>query len=131
MAKLKTNENPILVLDRTLGGFFTGDQIERLKEIYDDPGADDTFGVLAIIGACFEDYGAVITSAARKGMLPRIAGGVGRDSREEVDGVLFKYRPPQEQKRVDTDAVRKRFPFDTHPELYKATFISETVSIEF
>ena len=46
------------------------------------------------------------------------------------DGIIFRYRQPGQQIRINNAAVKERFPIEENPELYKVSQVKEFVSAE-
>ena len=113
----------------SLGMILPGDVLERLTDLLADPDADFSPGELAHMGAAFSKLGERLTTCARSVMQGRLDQRTGGASRAVDAGVLFQYRGPSTQTRVDTDAVRKSLPAEDYPDLYKTVEVKGTVSI--
>ena len=114
--------NPPLDIGRELGKILSGDGIERLLNELSDPGSEFTPGEAARIFGAMEAIGARGT----EGVKDRL---VGIKLHTEAE-VLFKWRDPSVQVRVDNDQVKKLFPRRDYPDLYKEVEVRGGVTIE-
>ena len=105
-----------------LDGILDGESIEALLDEASDPGANFSHGQLAKIGGAFEALGKHFTEAAKCGL-------EGEQAHED-GGVIFKWRDPHTQTRVDAGAVKDTFPQDEYPELYTESTVAGSVSVE-
>ena len=117
MAKIPCNVPDVL------GCVLSGESIEALMDEVLDPGANLTKGQLAMLGGAFEALSKHFTEAAKSGL---------EGVRVHVDtgDVLFKWKDPYPQTRVDTDMVKRHFPEATFPQLYKKSDVAGSVSVE-
>ena len=108
----------------------SGEVLEMVMDLMDeDVGGFHEPGNLWRIGEGFSAVGSHLQSQAKGEMMPRLQGGRG-DAASEVSGdVLFTYDPGfiKPLGAVDTAAVKKMFPVEEYPELYKASSRSEQI----
>ena len=99
-----------------------GGALDALMELLDDPTAYHTPGQLAKLGAAFSAAGKNLTAAAKVQAEDR---GLSED-----DGVVFTYRAPTQQTRVNTKYLRERFPAVNYPEMWQRVELVGTTAID-
>ena len=112
-----------------LGAVLPGEALERLKDILADPMADHSPGQLARIGEALIQIGTAINIEVREHVYDRIVGGIGEGQRTADSGVVFQWNRPRQDTRVNTAYLRKTFPVNEYPELYKKVEVKDSVSI--
>ena len=105
-----------------LGRFLPGEALERIKDEVEDPGSTVTCGEMARLGGAFSALGTTMTDSAKDALT-----GVQRHLDDEV---LFKWTDPSEFWALDSVAVKKMFPQEDYPDLYKRQQRKGFVSIE-
>lgn len=113
-----------------LGLILSGSSMENLKSILADPDADLTPGDLAVAGEALLQIGGDLKEAAKNAALPHIEGMVGVDAAFSDNGAVFKWRKGGERTTVDSAAVKKLFPPDEEPSLYKKSVTRPSVMVE-
>ena len=89
-------------------------------------GALETMEYQMLVGAALSQLGAEITKAAKDEAMTIYAGVRGK----QIDGrLIIEYRAGGKQTRVDSAAVRKLFPPDESPELWKEINTRESISV--
>ena len=113
-----------------LGKILSGSSMERIKDVLADPDADLTPGDLAVAGEALLPIGGDLKAAAKAAALPHIEGMVGVDATFSDSGAVFKWRKGGERTTVDSAAVKKLFPPDEEPSLYKKSVAPPSVVVE-
>ena len=114
--------NPPLDVVKELGFLLSGEGMETLLDELTDPGSQLSVGQAAKFFGAMEAVGA----KGMEGIKDHLAG-VRLHTDEEV---LFKWRNPSTQMRVDTDKVKKLFPQAEYPDLYKQTEVKGGTTVE-
>ena len=109
-----------------LGLILSGSSMENLKSILADPDADLTPGDLAVAGEALLQIGGDLKEAAKNAALPHIEGMAAFSD----SGAVFKWRKGGERTTVDSAAVKKLFPPDEEPSLYKKSVTRPSVIVE-
>ena len=95
-------------------------------ELFEGVDDDRTLEEQVLIGAALSQLGADITKTAKVQALTIYSGVQGK----QIDGrLIIEYRPGGQQTRVDSEAVRKLFPPDDSPELWKKINTRESISV--
>ena len=100
----------------------SGEAIEAIAMLIEDPGADHTVGGLAKLGAAFTFIGQRLSDEAR-----REAALLGL---KEDAGVFFTYREPHVQERVNTKHLKAKFPAVNYPDMWQKVEVSGSVAID-
>ena len=92
-----------------------------LFEFLDEPDAWMGLGAMARLGATLETIGMQLTESAKR----CVSGGGSHDD----DGVRFEWVDPTHYTEVDTKEVKKKYPKDDYPDLYKKASRSGYVKV--
>ena len=111
----------------------SGDMIELVMDLMDDEvGADYDAGTLIRISQGFKAVGSHLESKSKDIQMTRLQGGRGDAASEVVGDVLFKFDPGfyKPLGGVDTAAVKKFYPAEEFPELYKDTSRAPQIQVQ-
>ena len=100
----------------------SGEAIEAIAMLLADPGADHTAGELAKLGAAFTFIGKGLSDAARS---QAVMYGLKADA-----DVIFTYREPHVQERINTKYLKAKFPMVNYPDMWQLTEVSGSVAID-
>ena len=119
---MANRRKPSIDLAHELGPVIKGDSLETLMDLARDPGAWQTPGALARIGAAFTYLGNMATEAAKESAsLLTLA---------EDDGVFFTVKGPSTQTRVNTRHLKDRFPAVNYPEMWQTISVKGSVAVD-
>lgn len=107
-----------------------GEMLEFLKLTLHEPDADLTLGEMAELGAALSNMGATLTSAAKSGAGENIIGGVGKDATLIDGNAIFRWRNGGTSTILNSAEVKRAFPADEFPELYKVSRRQGSIAIE-
>ena len=115
---------PALDIITELGIVLDGDTLERLRDLLADPDADFSHGQLARMGKAFTELGNELTRVAKEPMVGVV--------HHVEDDVLFRWRDPREDIRINTAKIKEEFPYEdpANRDLYKTIKISGSVAVE-
>jgi len=113
---------PDINIAEELGVVLEGESLERVIDLLAEPDGFHCAGRLARLGAAFSRVGKDLTEAAKEQMVAI--------PHHIEDGVLFKWREPTSQVRVDTVAIKRMLPAEEFPDYYREFPVKGSVSIE-
>ena len=120
---MANRRKPAINLAEELAPIFQQDDpIEALLDLSRDPGAWQTPGALARIGAALTHIGATVTEAAKDAAQTLTLA--------EDDGVFFTFKGPSTQTRVNTKYMKERFPAVNYPDMWMEVTSKGSVNID-
>ena len=120
---MAANRKPPMNLNEELGLALCGEALECIADLMADPGADHTPGQLARLGVAFSHIGKTLTETAKQ-QVPLGA------AKSEWNDVIFSWRSPSQQTRVNTAYLKERFPAVNYPEMWQTVDVAGSVVID-
>ena len=105
----------------TLGMHFKGETLEEFQDLLHDGDADMEPGDLFRISKALQFVGKALEQKAKDSVSPRIYGGRDPANKYNSGDVQFQWVPETQYPSLDTDAVKRMFPREEYPELYRLT----------